>query len=180
VLVGPNAPDAMKRLVHECRQRGVRWVFDPSHQLPEFAGPDLEEGSRGAWMVIGNDYELELIKQRTGRDTAGLLQLAEMVVTTFGREGSEIATQAGTERIPAAIAQNEVDPVGAGDAYRAGLVHGLLRGLPVLVAGRMASVAASYVVEQAGTIEHHYTRDELAVRYHEAYGEALPELSVTG
>lgn len=169
VIIGPNAPEAMFRLVRECREAGVPWVFDPAHQLPLLSAADLEEGARGAWIVIGNDYELGLIEQRTGRDEAGLLQLAEMVVTTLGREGSRIATRDGEFVIPPSPARREVDPVGAGDAYRAGLVHGLLTGLGVEVAGRIASVAATYVVEQTGTVEHRYTRDEFAERFRETY-----------
>ena len=171
VLIGPNAPDAMFRLVRECRQAGIRWMFDPSHQLPHMSGDDLVEGSRGAWILVGSDYEMEVIQQRTGRDIAGLLDLAGMVVTTLGRRGSTIATRAGTIEIPAAPAHSEMDPVGAGDAYRAGLVHGLLCGHPLERAGRIGAVAAAYVVEQAGTIEHRYSRPEFASRYEEAFGE---------
>ena len=171
VIVGPNAPNAMFRLVRECREAGVRWVFDPAHQLPHMSAADLEEGSRGAWIVIGNDYELELIRRRTGRDAGGLLQLAEMIVTTLGREGSRISTRDGDFTIPPALPRVEVDPVGAGDAYRAGLVYGLLSGFDIGRAGRIASLAATYVVEQTGTIEHRYTRTEFANRYHEAFGE---------
>src|SRR4030081_2629918 len=100
VIVGPNAPEAMFRLVRECREAGVRWIFDPAHQLPHMSAEDLVEGSRGAWIVIGNDYELELIRQRTGRDQSGLLELAEIVVTTLGRHGSRIATRDGQSTIP--------------------------------------------------------------------------------
>jgi adenosine kinase len=171
VIVGPNAPDAMFRLVRESREAGVRWVFDPAHQLPHMTAADLEEGSRGAWIVIGNDYELELIRQRTGRDQRGLLELAQIVVTTLGREGSRISTRDGEFTIPPAPALLEADPVGAGDAYRAGLTHGLLAGLGVERAGRIASLAATYVVEQTGTIEHRFTPDEFAERYGGAYGE---------
>ena len=171
VIVGPNAPDAMFRLVRECREAGIPWVFDPAHQLPHMTPADLEEGSRGAWIVIGNDYELELIRERTGRDQGGLLELADVVVTTLGRDGSRISTRDGETIIPPAAAREEVDPVGAGDAYRAGLVHGLLTGRDVEQAGRIASLAATYVVEQTGTIEQRYTLDEFAARYREAYGE---------
>ena len=171
LIVGPNAPDAMFRLVREAREAGVRWVFDPAHQLPHMTKEDLEEGSRGAWIVIGNDYELELIRQRTGRDPRGLLELAEMVVTTLGREGSRITTRDGETTIPPAPAEREVDPVGAGDAYRSGLVYGLLNGMDVERAGRIGSLAATYVVEQTGTIEHRYTRDQFAERYRTAYGD---------
>lgn len=172
VIIGPNSPEAMFRLVRECREAGLPWVFDAAHQLPHMSGDELVEGSRGAWIVIGNDYELELIRKRTGRDQDALLELAEMVVTTFGREGSRIATRDGQFEIPAAPVEREVDPVGAGDAYRAGLVYGLVTGKGVASAGRIASLAASYAVEETGTIEHRYTREEFAARYREAYGDA--------
>jgi adenosine kinase len=171
VIIGPNAPEAMARLVRECREAGVRWVFDPAFQLPHLGAEDLEAGCRGAWIVVGNDYELELIRQRTGRDAAGLLELAEVVVTTYGREGSVIATRDGTFQIPAAPAVEEVDPVGAGDAYRAGLVYGLLQGMEMERAGRIAALAGTYAVEHKGTVEHRYTRDEFAERFRRTFGE---------
>ena len=171
VIVGPNAPDAMFRLVRECRESRTPWVFDPAHQLPHMTAADLEEGCRGAWIVIGNDYELELIRRRTGWDQTALLELAEVVVTTLGRAGSRISTRDGDFNIPPAPAHREVDPVGAGDAYRSGLVHGLLSKLGVERAGRIASLAATYVVEQTGTVEHRYTREEFADRYCRAYGQ---------
>jgi adenosine kinase len=136
---------------------------------------DVTDNTRGAWIVIGNDYELELIEQRTGRDVAGLLELAEMVVTTLGRQGSRIATRGQAVEIPSAPPIRESDPTGAGDAYRAGLVAGLLRGLSLDAAGRVASLAATYVVEQVGTIEHDYTQSEFSRRYQEAFGIELPE-----
>jgi adenosine kinase len=174
VIVGPNAPDAMFRLVRECREAGVRWIFDPAHQLPHMSGSDLVAGARGAWILIGNDYELELIRQRTARGEEGLLDLAQIVVTTLGRHGSRIATRDGAFEIPAAPARVEVDPTGAGDAYRAGLASALLRGLDVERAGRVAGLAATYAVEQVGTIEHHYSWDEFKARYQESFGEPLP------
>ncbi|HXC75901.1 MAG TPA: carbohydrate kinase family protein [Candidatus Acidoferrum sp.] len=174
LIVGPNDPAAMMRLVNECRERGLRFVFDPAHQLPRLSAEDVTEGARGAWILIGNDYELELIMQRTGRSPHDLVELAEIVVTTLGRDGSRISTSAGTVDIPAAPARREADPTGAGDAYRAGLVAGLLRGLELEQAGRVASLAATYAVEQVGTVEHSYTLDEFAQRYQEAFRAALP------
>jgi adenosine kinase len=175
VIIGPNDPGAMKRLVHECRERGLKFVFDPAHQLPMMSAEDVTDSTRGAWIVIGNDYELELIEQRTSRDEKGLLELAEIVVTTLGRHGSRIVTRDQTVEIPAAHAIRESDPTGAGDAYRAGLVAGLLRGLDLDAAGRVASLAATYVIEQVGTIEHDYTPAEFARRYKESFGAELPE-----
>jgi len=175
VIVGPNDPAAMFRLVGECRDRGIRWIFDPAHQLPHMSPDDLFEGSRGAWILIGNDYETQLVQDRTGRDIRGLLEWCEIVVTTRGRHGSSVSTRDGTVDVVASTPRMEVDPTGAGDAYRAGLVAGLLRGLDVERAARVASVAASYVIEQTGTVEHTYSLDDFATRYERTYGEPPPE-----
>ena len=174
-IIGPNDPGAMKRLVRECRDRKVPFVFDPAHQLPMMAGEDVTDSATGAWITIGNDYELELIQERTGRAMKGLLELSEMVVTTLGRNGSRITTRDGSVEIPAAPSAHEVDPTGCGDAYRAGLVAGLLRGLALHEAGRIASLAATYAVEHVGTIEHDYTRDEFSRRYATAFGRDVPD-----
>ena len=176
VIVGPNDPGAMKRLVRESRESGTRFVFDPAHQLPMMDAADVMDGVTGAWIVIGNDYELELIQQRTGRDSTRLLEVAEIVVTTLGRHGSRIATRDGAVDIPPAPAHTEADPTGAGDAYRSGVVAGLLRGLDVPAAGRIASLAATYAVEHVGTIEHAYTRAEFCARHREAFGTDVPGL----
>jgi adenosine kinase len=157
VIVGPNDPGAMKRLVRECRERAVPFIFD------------------GAWIVIGNDYELELIQERTQRDVAGLLDLAEMVVTTLGRNGSRITTRDGSVEVPPAPAERELDPTGAGDAYRSGLVAGLLRGLDTYSAGCVASLAATHAVEHVGTIEHAYTRADFNRRHRDCFGVDLVE-----
>jgi adenosine kinase len=169
VIVGPNDPGAMKRLVRECRERSIPFVFDPAHQLPMMNGADVTDGIDGAWIVIGNDYELELIQERTGRDMDGLLDLSEMVVTTLGRHGSRITTREGSFDVPSAPPVREADPTGAGDAYRAGLVAGLLRGMDLAGAGRVASLAATYAVEHVGTIEHRYTREEFSARCSECF-----------
>jgi adenosine kinase len=175
VVIGPNDPAAMMRLADECRDRRVRFVFDPAHQLPRLDGNDLTTAATGAWILIGNDYEIELVKERMECDDRRLLECAEMVVTTLGRQGSRIASDGGVEEIPPAPAQREVDPTGAGDAYRAGLVAGLLRGLDVAAAGRVASLAATYAVEQVGTAEHSYTRKEFEERFGDSFGAPLPD-----
>jgi adenosine kinase len=174
VIVGPNEPDAIRRLARESHERGVRLVFDPAFQLTHLSGEDIERGANGAWILIGNDYELELIARATGRDEHGLLDWSELVVKTLGRQGSRITTAAGVHDIPAAPAREEADPTGAGDAYRAGLVAGLLRGLDVPTSGRVGALAAAYAVEQVGTVEHSYTPDEFSSRFREAFGSELP------
>ena len=175
VIIGPNSPAAMKRLVTECRDRKVPFVFDPAHQLPHMSGAEVMDSTDGAWIVIGNDYELELIQQRAECDMKELCKRAELVVTTLGRHGSRIDSRSGTVEIPAAPAVTEADPTGAGDAYRAGLVAGLLRGLELSEAGRVASLAATYAVEHVGTIEHAYTRDEFRKRHRDAFGVEISD-----
>ncbi|MBO0708958.1 MAG: carbohydrate kinase family protein [Candidatus Dormibacteraeota bacterium] len=173
VIIGPNAPDAMEQLVRECREARVPWVYDPSHQLPHLDAATLVDSARGAWILIGNEYEMGLIEQRTERDLEGLLELAEIVVTTLGSEGAQIATRERTVHVPAAPISVEQDPVGAGDAFRGGLVHGLLTGRSLEEAGRIAALAGAYVVEQAGASTHHYTREEFESRYRQAFEVAL-------
>src|SRR5207302_7110233 len=145
--------------------RGVRFVFDPAHQLPMMTAEDVMDSATGAWIVIGNDYELELIRQRTQRDVQGLLELSQIVVTTLGRHGSRITTREGSVDIPAAPAVREEDPTGAGDAYRAGLVAALLRGLDLQAAGRVGSLAATDAGGHVGTIGHRYTCGEFSERH---------------
>lgn len=174
VIIGPNDPGAMMRLTQECRDHGMPFVFDPAHQLPHMSGSDLENAVKGSWMLIGNDYEIELVKQRMECSEDTLLGHSQMVVTTLGRQGSRIAGRDGTVTIPPAPSGPVVDPTGAGDAYRAGLVAGLLRGLEVEAAGRVASLAATYAIEQVGTAEHGYTTDEFAERYRISFGAGLP------
>lgn len=173
VIIGPNAPDAMEQLVRECREARVPWVYDPSHQLPHLDAATLVESARGAWILIGNEYEMGLIEQRTERDVEGLLELAEIVVTTLGSEGAQIATREQRVHVPAAPISVEEDPVGAGDAFRGGLVHGLLAGRSLEEAGRIAALAGAYVVEQPGAMPQHYTREEFEARYRQAFEVAL-------
>src|SRR5258708_16099909 len=109
-----------------------------------------------------------------GRTMDGLRQLAERVVSTLGGEGSRIETATASHTIAPAPARAEVDRTGAGDAYRSGLVAGLLRGLDVPTAGAVASLAATYAVEQVGTIEHGYSHEEFAERFKGTYGRPLP------
>jgi adenosine kinase len=171
-VVAPDDPEAMSRHCREAREAGLPFVFDPSFQVIAMDGPTLAEAARGARAVVLNDYELAVLQEKTGLDRAGLLELAELWVVTYGEKGSEIL-QAGAEPIPipAARAAEVVDPTGAGDAYRSGFVAGLVRGAELPVCGRMGSVAAVYVIEQYGTQSHRFTPDEYWQRYRDCFGE---------
>lgn len=171
-VIAPDDPEAMVRHCGEAREAGIPFIFDPSFQVIAMDGPTLTETARGAHAVVCNDYEFEVFKEKTGLDGDRLHQVADLWVVTYGEDGSEIRCRdGGPIEIPAARAAEVVDPTGAGDAYRAGLVAGLLRGAPLPLCGRMGSVAAVYVIENYGTQNHHYTREAFWQRYRDNFGE---------
>ena len=171
VIISPNDPGAMVNYPKECRERGAAWVYDPGQQIVRLSGEELLDGVSGARCVIGNDYEMAMIQEKTGRDAEALLELSETVVVTRGEQGSTIMTRDGQVDVPAAKARRVLDPTGAGDAYRAGLLRGLVRGNAPEQYGRVAALAAVYAVEEYGTQAHAYTPAEFAERYRDAFGE---------
>ncbi len=171
VVIGPTEPEPIVRFTRECQEMGVPYVYSPIWQIIRMSGDELAEGVRGARVVVANDYEYELIKDKAGMDQRDILQHAEMVVTTKGKHGSVIMTQGETVEIPAAVPTEVIDPVGAGDAYLGGLVYALNAGMDVERAGRVASLAAVYAIENYGTQAHSYTREEFTKRYIENFGE---------
>lgn len=170
-VVAPDDPDAIVRHCREAKEARIPLVFDPSFQVTALDGDALREAARGARAVLVNDYEYAVFQDKTGFGDRELLDLAPIWVVTLGEQGSRILVL-GDERIevPACPAREVVDPTGAGDAYRAGFVAGLLRGLDLAICGRMGSVSAVYAVESYGTQAHRFTREELAARYHESFG----------
>jgi adenosine kinase len=176
VVVAPDAPDAMEAHVAQARDIPARLVFAPAQQIPSMTDGSLRAGLEGAWLVVGNDYELELIRARTGLDVEVMRRRGALVAVTLGGEGSELHSADGSVRIPVAPAETLRDPTGAGDAYLAGLLVGLRRGLGLDAAGRIAALAAAYVVEQEGPQGHRFTLDEFAGRYRAAFGVEAPAL----
>jgi adenosine kinase len=172
VVVAPDSPDAMAVHVEQAVTMGSRLVFAPAQQLPSLSDATLTAGLHAAWLIVGNDYELELVRARTGLGVDDLRRRGAMVALTRGAQGSELHSDEGMVAIPAAPA-TLVDPTGAGDAYIAGLLAGIRRGLEPPVAGRVAALAAAYVVESSGTQEHRFTLDEFAARYERSFGAAL-------
>lgn len=171
VIVAPDDPEAMVRHCQETREAGVRLLFDPSFQVIAMEGDTLREAARGAFAVFVNDYEFAVFQDKTGVSGDDLFELADLWVVTLGDKGSEIHTGPGeTISVPAAKARQVVDPTGAGDAYRAGFLAGLVRGRDLPVCGRMGGVAAVYAVENYGTQRHAYTPEEFERRYVESFG----------
>jgi adenosine kinase len=125
-------------------------------------------------VLIGNDYELALLKEKTGLDLAALRRRVAIIVTTYGEQGAEIDAAGEVVRIPIAPPRAVVDPTGAGDAFRAGLLLGLTRGFSLAQTGRIAAQAATYAVEHLGTQVHHYTPAEFAARFNQSFPDQPP------
>lgn len=172
VIVSPNDPRAMLKYAAECRELNIPYIFDPSQQIVRLEGDDLKGGAEGARLLILNEYELEMFKKKTKLSDGDLLTLAETVVVTIGDKGSEIRSKEGTTHIPVASPAKILDPTGVGDAFRAGLMKGMVHGLTWEEAGRMGSLAASYVLETSGPQSHVYDLHAFIQRYNRVFGES--------
>jgi adenosine kinase len=173
-IVAPGNLEDMLIYTRFYKDRGVRYIFDPGQSIPAWGGGELREMAAGALALIVNDYELEMFRQKTGLDEAGILDLTANLITTRGEQGSLVRTEAGPDEIPAVPAREVQDPTGAGDAYRAGLLKGLGLGLGWLEAARLGAVLASFSVEQPGTQEHQLEAPAFWERYTENFGPPPP------
>ncbi|HEX2909356.1 MAG TPA: carbohydrate kinase family protein [Chloroflexia bacterium] len=175
-IISPNDPEAMVSHVEECRELGVPFIYDPGQQVIFLEGEQLLDGIRGSRAIIGNDYELGIVEKKTGYKPEQLLEFTEMVIVTKGEFGSTIYTREKTVDAPVAREKAVVDPTGVGDAYRAGIIKGLLNNYSLEQMGRVAALAATYCVEQYGTQSHSYTPAEFAARYQDNFSDVpFPE-----
>jgi len=171
VIISPNDPAAMSQYAEECRTLGIKYIYDPGQQCARLSGDELRDGLTGAHVVICNDYEFELIRQKTGLDEAGVLQSSDLLVITRGEHGSSLISKQGRADVPAVTPHRLADPTGVGDAYRAGFMKGLAHDAPLEVCGRLGSVAATYALEHLGGQSHAFTWAEFSARYREHFGE---------
>jgi adenosine kinase len=169
-IISPNDPEAMRKYPGECKALGIPYVYDPSQQIIRLSGEDLRAGIEGCKMLVVNEYEFEMIRNKTGLSEAEVLNRAGALIITRGGDGSTIWTGGQRFDIPVAKPRRLADPTGVGDAYRAGIVKGISLGRPWDVVGRMGSLAAAYVLEQPGTQSHAYTWQEFVARYRENFG----------
>jgi adenosine kinase len=169
-IISPNDPGAMMQYAEECRTMGIAYIFDPGQQCTRMSGAELKDGIVGAHVVICNDYEFELIRQKTGLGESDVLAVAKALVVTRGEDGSSVYLSSG-ERVDVAAVPpaHIVDPTGVGDAYRGGLMKGMALRLPFEVCARMGSVAAAYALEHLGGQSHSYTLDEFTRRYEQHF-----------
>jgi adenosine kinase len=169
-IISPNDPQAMLQYAEECRTLDIPFIFDPGQQCARMSGQELADALTGATVLILNDYELELLRQKTGLDEVALIARTATLVVTRGEEGSTIMTADSEIRIPAVMPRRIADPTGVGDAFRGGFMKGMVGGLDLETSGRLGSVAATYALEHLGGSSHAYTWTEFAARYEEHFG----------
>jgi len=176
VTLGVIAPDGREGMLAHSMQfaaAGVPVLFDPGQQLPRFDRAELLGlVERSRWIAV-NDYEAQLLRDRTGEDIAMLAKQVDALIITRGAQGSVIMTGGREIAIPAARPDAVVDPTGCGDAYRAGLIYGLIRGLDWETTGRIASLLGALKIAHAGTQNHRFTAGEFAARFRAAFGRAI-------
>jgi adenosine kinase len=177
VVLGIVAPDGRQAMIEHAAQfaaAGIPFIFDPGQGLPMFGGEELRTFIEQATWIAVNDYEWGLLQQKTGLTAADIATKVEALIVTQGAAGSMIYTMAGTLTIPCIKAAAIVDPTGCGDAYRAGLIHGLLHGLDWEATGRLASLMGAIKIESRGPQNHEFTRAEFRRRYQQSFGQ-VPE-----
>lgn len=176
-IISAGDPVAMMKHAEQIASKG-KLIFDPAQQIPILSPEDLNRGIELAEIVLGSDYELGMIERKTGLSVDDISAKVPMTVVTYGSQGSEIRRDGEVVTIPSAPPTQVVDPTGGGDAYRAGLLRGLLAGKDLEVAGRIASQAATYAVEHHGAQEHAYTPEAFVARFRESFPEYAENLTV--
>jgi adenosine kinase len=172
-IVSPDGRDGMIEHARDFAAANIPYVFDPGQGLPMFSGEDLLQLIGPARALTVNDYEARVVEQRTGKSVEEIAGMIEAVVVTRGGEGSSVYSGGRRVDVPAVPAEAVVDPTGCGDAYRAGLLYGMARGWGWDKSARLASVMGSIKIAHRGGQNHRPTREALASRFREAFGETL-------
>ncbi|MBF0505900.1 MAG: carbohydrate kinase family protein [Nitrospirae bacterium] len=170
-LIAPGNLLDMIEYARTYKRKKIPYICDPGQSLTAWDNKELVEWIRGSMLLISNDYELELIVNMTGMDKRRLLELTGAVITTLGEKGSLIATSEGETSVPAVRAAAIVDPTGAGDAYRAGFIKGIVTGKNLETSAKIGTVTAAYAIEKYGTQEHYYTYNDFIERYESNFGK---------
>jgi adenosine kinase len=169
-IVSPNDPGAMVQYAEECRALGISYVWDPGQQCARMSGDELRDGIVGATIVICNDYEFELIRQKTGLDERGVLEHARALVVTRGERGCSIFEASGRSDVAAVAPHRIVDPTGVGDAFRGGFLKGMAHEADYVLCAQLGSVAAAYALEHLGGQSHAYSWPEFRDRFEAHFG----------
>ena len=169
-IVSPDGRDGMRQHAAEFRAAGIRYIFDPGQGLPLFSGGELLEMIDGATAVTVNDYEAQLVSERTGLSEEAIARRVEALIVTLGGEGSRIHAGGATIHVPAVPTSALVDPTGCGDAYRAGLLFGMAKRWDWQQSGRLASLLGSIKIGSRGGQNHVVDRGDIASRFEKEFG----------
>jgi adenosine kinase len=169
-IIAPGNLDDMLSYSRDCKEKGIPYIFDPGQSIPALSAEKIVEMVIGSKFMISNDYELEMITRSTGLSKSDLLERTGAIITTLGERGALNSTKEGDVQISAAKAREVSDPTGAGDAFRAGLIKGLVLGKDLTEAAKMGAVCASYGVECQGTQCHRFSLEEFWARHEANFG----------
>lgn len=172
-IVSPDGKDGMIDHAQQFKDAGIPFVFDPGQGLPMFDGPELSKFIEQANWVTVNDYESEMLQDKTGMSNEQILEQVDAYIITRGGEGSHILTKDGKVEIPTVKAEAIKDPTGCGDAYRAGLLYGLSKGWDWESTGRLASLLGSKKIACHGTQNHTFDQNSIAEDYKAAFGSSI-------
>jgi adenosine kinase len=155
----------MGQLVEECRTSGLPFVYDPSQQIARMDGETLRRDMAGAYMMVINQYESNMVMKKTGMNMDELREAIDILIITHGKDGSEIYTNGEIIPVSSIEPREILDPTGAGDAYRAGFLVGLANDFPLKLCGAIGALNATYVLEHIGPQDNSYTLDEFIKRF---------------
>lgn len=169
-IIAPDGRDGMLKHAADCATLNLPFMFDPGQQLPMFSGAELLDFIDKASYVAANDYEFEMLMDRTGLTLADIAAKLDALIVTRGEKGSEIYANGECFEIPTVTATAVVDPTGCGDAYRAGLLFGITSGFDWPTTGRLASLMGSIKIASQGGQNHAFTAAEIADRFEKEFG----------
>jgi adenosine kinase len=172
-IVAPDGRNGMLQHASEFKEAGIPFIFDPGQGLPMFDGDELLAFIDQANYVTLNDYEAQLLQERTGRPLEELAKRVQALIVTRGAQGSSIYADGQELEIPCVEPEAVVDPTGCGDAYRAGLLYGIAQGFDWRTTGQLASLVGALKIASRGGQNHRFTRDEIAERYREAFTASI-------
>lgn len=169
-IVSPGNLDDMRSMPRYFREKGVRYIYDPGQQLPVLTGAELLDAINGSFALTSNDYELDMICKATGKSRDEIQKLTQWTITTLGEQGSTVSNIHGRTDLGVATPTRVVDPTGAGDAHRAGLLKGLSLGMDVVEAAKVGATCASFAIEEYGTQLHTFDHTSFVARHEAAFG----------
>lgn len=172
-LVAPDSPEGIKKHASQLAKAGIPFIFDPGQAITRFSGTELTTLIEQASYLAVNDYELQLAQHYTELSPKELEQRLDAVIVTCGSEGSYILQAGKRIDIPPVVPRQILDPTGCGDAYRAGLLYGMMRDMDWETTGRIASLTGTYKIEVAGTQNHRFNSAQFQQRFQDSFGYSM-------